>query len=433
LWPIQQNIEFHREELETYRLQRMAHQDEATLNRDAAALSQADERQEGYTASLVRGRDIAFQRSAIDRTRAAIECTRSAHLEVQNQNELLRIEYERFKLIRKRIDEINQDLTALMQGRMSLERNELFAQFMHHMLFNISGSHEGCDFWHQRRVIDFYISLLFGEVDKPRSIPAYIAYKFFPEQLEEAYLQERKGYMESWFKKTNADTVIRAKKVEEAMQRELVHYRQSPVFLHFGRPAITDQGHYDRDATGKTVHIKGLPTWLPALPARIFTIQEQKTLLEYSRQILREDIQAGHTSPKFFQVIDEIIEFCSLVQKQENHIKVPSGQYVEKHVHVRQVHDMTDEMAQELSNLPRFIAYAKIIDESEGIQRVLNNKIKTFPLQKLASYEESYPQRINGLLWNITLQQGFYKKRSDIERESRAREVRGGIRYQWNA
>ena len=57
---------------------------------------------------------------------------------------------------------------------------------------------------------------------------------------------------------------------------------------------------------------------------------------------------------------------CRLLSRPENHIKVPSGQYIAKQVHVRQVHDMTDEMAQELANLSRFTAYAKIIQENEG-------------------------------------------------------------------
>jgi hypothetical protein len=40
------------------------------------------------------------------------------------------------------------------------------------------------------------------------------------------------------------------------------------------------------------------------------------------------------------------------------------------------VHDMSDEMAQELSQLPRFTAYAKIIDD----KTVSTHKMQTLPL-----------------------------------------------------
>ena len=60
-------------------------------------------------------------------------------------------------------------------------------------------------------------------------------------------------------------------------------------------------------------------------------------------------------------LVNDLLEFLYLLQEPENHIKVPSGQYVERPVHIRQVHDMTDERAQELTKLPRFQTYTKII------------------------------------------------------------------------
>jgi hypothetical protein len=42
--------------------------------------------------------------------------------------------------------------------------------------------------------------------------------------------------------------------------------------------------------------------------------------------------------------------------------------------------DLVNEMAQELSSLPQYTAYAKLIAEQNGVQRVLKHKIQTFPL-----------------------------------------------------
>jgi hypothetical protein len=61
-------------------------------------------------------------------------------------------------------------------------------------------------------------------------------------------------------------------------------------------------------------------------------------------------------------------------------IKVPSGRYDETLKVERTQQDLINEMAMELSSLPRFQAYAKIIDEQDGVQRVLKHKIQTLPL-----------------------------------------------------
>jgi hypothetical protein len=52
-------------------------------------------------------------------------------------------------------------------------------------------------------------------------------------------------------------------------------------------------------------------------------------------------------------------------------IKVPSGKFEEKMKVERTQADMINEMAQELSNLPRFTAYAKVLQETDGVQTVV--------------------------------------------------------------
>ena len=116
------------------------------------------------------------------------------------------------------------------------------------------------------------------------------------------------------------------------------------------------------------------------------------------------------------EALNAISEVCILLSQPENHIKVASGQYVEKQVHVRPVHDMTDEMAQELTNLPRFTAYAKIIEEKDGEQKVKTGKIQTYPLPKTLETAEKDLA--------MTIENGYVrsKKRSEIEVEIRERQ-----------
>ena len=71
-------------------------------------------------------------------------------------------------------------------------------------------------------------------------------------------------------------------------------------------------------------------------------------------------------------------------------------------------------MAQELINLPRFIAYAKVIEEKDGIQRVLKKQIKT----------QEVSRQFDPDIVEIVRNQGysFSKKRPDIDAEIRNRQ-----------
>ena len=84
---------------------------------------------------------------------------------------------------------------------------------------------------------------------------------------------------------------------------------------------------------------------------------------------------------------------------------------------MRPVHDMTDEMAQELANLPRFTAYAKVIQENKGEQTVWKGKIKTLPLPP---WQES-PEIESHV---IESGHNFCKERTQIEEEIRQRQER---------
>jgi hypothetical protein len=76
--------------------------------------------------------------------------------------------------------------------------------------------------------------------------------------------------------------------------------------------------------------------------------------------------------------LQEFIQVCGLLSRPENHIMVRSGQYAAKQVNIRTEADMTNEMVRNLVSLPKYTAYAKILQD-EG-SRVWTGKIRTLEL-----------------------------------------------------
>jgi hypothetical protein len=108
---------------------------------------------------------------------------------------------------------------------------------------------------------------------------------------------------------------------------------------------------------------------------------------------------------------------------EKNPVKVPSGKYEEKLKVERTQADLIAEMSQELANLPRFTAYAKVIEEKEGAQTVWRGKIKTLPLppwqETPIRHDESFPE----IESHVTeCGHKFCKERVQIEEEIRQRQ-----------
>src|SRR5215213_8499090 len=160
--------------------------------------------------------------------------------------------------------------------------------------------------------------------------------------------------------------------------------------------------------------------WLPTrpvdVPPRVFNDTERKNIKDVCyRELL------SHNSSEAFTKIKECIEFCQLLQDPENHIKVPSGQYVEKPVSIRTVADMTNAMVQDLCELPRYTAYAKVLQETEGEQEVWKGKIKTNPMLPLPTGEmATHFVGIEARIIEHT-RQTCCRSRIEIEEEIRAR------------
>jgi hypothetical protein len=108
-------------------------------------------------------------------------------------------------------------------------------------------------------------------------------------------------------------------------------------------------------------------------------------------------------------------------------VKIPSGKYDETFTVERTQQDLINERAQELANLPRFTAYAKIIKEDNGRQTVIKRKIETRPLpilpeKPLTDDKLNTPSAIIEL---NTIRAGLYRPRDQIEKDIRNR------REQW--
>jgi hypothetical protein len=97
-------------------------------------------------------------------------------------------------------------------------------------------------------------------------------------------------------------------------------------------------------------------------------------------------------------------------------IKIPSGKYDESLRVERPQHDLVTDMVVELTRLPRFTAYAKIMQEENDEQTVKTQKIQTHPLPAI--------QNPNGELQAIANAHTLCKGRDDIEVEIRGRQNR---------
>jgi len=121
----------------------------------------------------------------------------------------------------------------------------------------------------------------------------------------------------------------------------------------------------------------------------------------------------GHPALK---VVEDFEEFCKLLARPENHVMIPSTQFIETQVNTYTSQEMTNQLAQELVNLPRYQAYTKLIDESGGKQIVRTHKTQTLPLA-----DRQNSGNINRAI-NVAHMVG--KQRDEIEAEIRERQSR---------
>jgi hypothetical protein len=103
---------------------------------------------------------------------------------------------------------------------------------------------------------------------------------------------------------------------------------------------------------------------------------------------------------------------------QKEPVKTASSRYDESLRVERPQHDLVTDMELELSRLPRYQAYAKIIDDIQDKQIVRTHRIQTHPLPKITN-----PDMVDRA---ITNGHTLCKDRDAIEDEIRERQNRWG-------
>jgi len=295
---------FHdlREQIDSILLTRTDYQNQATLYRDEASISGVEERREGAFATLARGRAIPVSRAAFETTESALQQAMTAHGLAQEQTRQLEYIYGQIKNLRQYFQNVNRFMTAVMEGRTEPEpRQQQYIDLFINLLDWHFSSPTGAS------VFGLYLRLKYGNRKSPKTIPIYLIGKYWPEQIKHAgkrdlIIAERKG--------------------------TILYIKDGP---NYGQSRLEDP------------------------PPRILAEGEIEIIMD----ICYKDLLVEGTS---LERLNEFIELFTLLSQPQNHIKVPSGQYIEKAVSVRLVSDMTNEMAQELIKLPRFSAYAKVIE-----------------------------------------------------------------------
>jgi hypothetical protein len=157
------------------------------------------------------------------------------------------------------------------------------------------------------------------------------------------------------------------------------------------------------------------------LPPRILSADEIKNLTDLSYKELLADVNEEEDI-NFFKDLSLLAEVCYLLTKPENYIKVSSSQQRAKQKQKRTIADMINEMAQELSNLPRFTAYAKSLQEKDGQQRVIKKKSQTIALPRMSKEANEQTGKRRKVIEENSRR--YVKSRNVIEEEIRERQER---------
>jgi hypothetical protein len=238
LTPIQESIQQIKEEIERTQLVRMNYQDQAVHYRDQASMYGVDDKREGVYASMARGRDISVSHSALSSLEGAFSEVMAAHDRADGETVKLMALHERFIHYRQRIRSIDKYLTGIMEGRI-MSYGEDLAQFYNDILY---------DFVDPRhtKVLLLYHYLLFGDRSLPRSIPAILAAKHWPQQLEDTFLEIYQNSHNNFLKKarrkdidwTTDDKGIAyyMRLAEKDLQLARNHYRKTDITFIDGQP-----------------------------------------------------------------------------------------------------------------------------------------------------------------------------------------------------
>ena len=121
-------------------------------------------------------------------------------------------------------------------------------------------------------------------------------------------------------------------------------------------------------------------------------------------------------------VLNDFVRFCDLLARPENHVQVPSTQYIETQVNTYCTQEMINQAAKEITRLPRGAAYATLLQEVNDTQIVRIVKIQTARIAEAKTLTGA-----GEIVKKNAIRAGILRKRSDIDNEIIMRQARRGL------
>jgi len=371
-----------KDEADTYQLERTGHFDEAMMHRDHASLSGIDEKRENVFAAQARGRDIPVSHASLDRTEAFLQQALMQHKHASNILRQMEWTLEGIQLARRRIQCIDEFLIAIMEGKVSIDDGHDYIPIF--MERAILCNHNPIIRRGIREVHYALIDLTYGDHSCPfvwKSPTREFLHKYYYKHGEELYVKKELSHLNARRTQKERDDYA------EHLKKEYISGKRKDFILHGVKinPSVVENISYPAE-----------------LPLGILSESERKRLYEICITELKAEGELD-----FLDYINEAIEFLRLLSFPENHIKVRSGQYVEKPVGIASTQEMVNQAVQTLTNLPRYNAYAKTPSGT--------HKITTNPLPNPINRQEL----IAKILANT--REKVCRKRDEIEQELRER------------
>jgi hypothetical protein len=191
-----------------------------------------------------------------------------------------------------------------------------------------------------------------------------------------------------------SDTVASLSAVFEAEEARKITEENAPWLVKF-------EGNVTENFN-KWLSVRTYPKPPAYLPSRTLT---RNDIDEVKKVCLRE-----LSGSSVLTVITDVVNFCDLLARPENHVKVPSNQYTETQVNLYTTQEMVNQMEQELLDLRPPFAYVK---------SAWKGKLATLAFAPMA-YEALVDMRSGARENAIT--QGLLKPRSEVEAEIRQRQ-----------
>jgi hypothetical protein len=308
-----------------------------------------------------------------------------------------------------------------------------------------------------RRILELYIGLAYGDLSKQRILPFECAKRqgLFKEHVEKVereiktefetqraifarrvwqmYEKNIEGLLKKNIMMYNKDREIRGK--PECDEYEIEHDREClKRTCGYAIKAYEGGGHLKRGEIMYGYHdiyylleaiakdfkplVRRQPNDIPITGTRAIKLPSGIDILPVNiyNFFTRNDLaQRGYEG--IVDSIDGSTNLCGLLAKPENHLQVKTRQRGQKAVQTRTIADMVDEMEGELTELPKYTAYAKVLQGN----KVWRGKIQAKKLGERLHHTRPY-EEINYENLTAVTRKYVCLRREEIEREIRKRQ-----------